>query len=125
MRRLSKNFMRNLTTGFLAPVTARVVADPDLDLQIRDNYLNIYYKGNSLVKLTEVGDAHYRVEIHHKFRVGLIIPDLDGPAATAEFVRNIPALKENIATYGKSSLEVEYEQLIIRANNRERRTNSE
>ena len=125
MRRLSENFMRNLTSGFLQPVTARVVADSDLDLRIRDNYLNVYYGGSSLVKLSEVGDTHYRVDIHPKFRGGLEIPDLDSPETTAEFVRSVPALKENIATHGKSSLEVEYEQLIIRANNRERRTSSE
>jgi len=125
MRRLSDNFMHNLKSGFLAPITARVVRDTDLDLQIRDNYLNIYYKGNSLLKLRELSDTRYRTEIHPKFMAGLAIPDLDGPEATAEFVRNIPTLKKNVAEHGRYSLEVEYEQLIIRANNRERRTNSE
>lgn len=125
MRRLSDNFMHQLTRGFLAPLTRAVVRDNDLNLQIRDNYLNVYFKGNSLLKLTEAGDTRYSVEIHPKFTAGVAIADLDGPEATTRFVEQIPALKENIIEHGHSSLEVEYEQLIIRANNRERRTNSE
>jgi hypothetical protein len=40
-------------------------------------------------------------------------------------VNRIPLLKENIIRYGKSSLEIEYEQMIIRANNYEPRNNTE
>ncbi len=41
------------------------------------------------------------------------------------FLNNIPLLKENVIKHGKHSLEIEYEQMIIRANNFEPRNNSE
>ena len=55
MRRLSQTFMDCLTTGFLAPLRDCVADDADLNLEIRANYLNVYYKGNSLLKLSEAG----------------------------------------------------------------------
>ena len=51
MRQLSDKFLERLKSGFLSGVTEGVKADPDLNLEIRDAYINVYYKGNSLVKL--------------------------------------------------------------------------
>lgn len=124
MRRLSDNFLTTLQSRFLAALTQQVIADKDLDIQIRENYLNIYYKGNSLLKLSEVNSV-YVVDIHEKFRTGLEIPALLDEQTTPYFISLIPALKNNIIRYGSSSLEIEYEQIIIRANNLEPRTNSE
>jgi hypothetical protein len=124
MRKLSDRFMAELHSGFLSALTNQIVADKDLDLQIRDNYLNVYYKGNSLLKLTEVA-GHYKVDIHNKFRDDLNLPTILDSQTTPQFMSLIPQLKDNIVRYGKSSLEVEYEQLIIRANNLEPRNNSE
>jgi hypothetical protein len=55
----------------------------------------------------------------------LEIPDLVDEETTREFLGRIPEIKENIILHGASSLEVEYEQLLIRANNSEPRNNSE
>lgn len=38
----------------------------ELDLRIRDGYFNLYFKGNSLAKVTVKGDG-YKVSIHRKF----------------------------------------------------------
>ena len=125
MRKLSEDFMANLKHGFLSGIVQRVIEDKDLDLQIRDNYLNIYYKGNSLLKLTEANHQRYRVDIHQKFLDGSAVPDLTSQETVAGFLSRISDLKENIIRYGKSSLELEYEQLIIRANNQEPRNAAE
>ena len=74
MRRLSQTFMDCLTTGFLAGLQTCVAHDTDLNLEIRANYLNVYFKGNSLLKLTEVSPTRYRVEIHQLFTQGLDLP---------------------------------------------------
>jgi hypothetical protein len=126
MRRLSATFMDCLGTGFLADLRECVAKDTDLNLEIRANYLNVYFKGNSLLKLTEAAPARYRVEIHERFREGLVLPPelVDAPSA-ARFVSAIPQIKANIARHGHSSIELEYEQLIIRANNHEPRNNSD
>lgn len=125
MRQLSPTFLQTLKTGFLAPLVQRVCADPDLDLEIRDNYLNIYYKGNSLLRLDEATPPRYRVKIDTKFLAGQPLLDLVDPQTVSCFLAAIPRLKENIQIHGKSTVETEYEQLVIRANNYQPRNNSE
>jgi len=40
----------------------------EYDFQIRDNYFNLYYKGNSLGKVSYNGESEsYFISIHHKF----------------------------------------------------------
>jgi len=38
----------------------------ELDLKLRSNYFNLYYKGNSLAKVCFEGE-HYKISIHNKF----------------------------------------------------------
>ena len=125
MRKLSESFMEALSRGFISGIRKTVIDDKDLDFQIRNNYINIYYKGNSLLKLTEVSPKKYKVDIHPKFIGSIPIPDLVDEKSAKVFINRIPDLKENIIRHGVTSLEVEYEQLIIRANNNEKRNNSE
>jgi len=58
MHRLSDGFMDCLGFGFLAGIPAAVKGDHDLNLEIRDGYLNIYFKGNSL------SQAYRAVSVH-------------------------------------------------------------
>jgi len=39
----------------------------ELDMAVRDNYFNIYYKGNSLAKITFGRGNSYNISIHKKF----------------------------------------------------------
>ena len=71
MPKLSESFLQALRSGFLSSLTKRVVEDIDLDLEIRSNSINIYFKGNSLLKLDEVSPQRYRVNIHPKFTRGV------------------------------------------------------
>ena len=115
-----------LQSGFLAGLPQAVITDHDLNLEIREGYLNIYFKGNSIVKLTEAGPTKYKVIIHKAFTSGLTLPsELIDAKTTADLLRNIPQLKQNVVQHGRGSLEIEYEQMIIRANNFEPRNNSE
>ena len=96
MRKLSDSFLYNLTNGFLSKLNQRAIHDTDLDLQIRDNYLNIYYKGNSLLRLEEITPDRYQVKIHPKFTKGTVFLDLVDEETTRFFLDQIPILKENI-----------------------------
>ncbi len=127
MHKLSDVFLNCLKSGFLAGIPAAIRRDHDLNLEIRDGYLNIYFKGNSLLKLTEVyPSSKYKVEVHPAFSKGLNLPaHLVDVYTTDSFLGNIPRLKQNPVNHGKSSLEIEYEQMIIRANNFEPRNNTE
>ena len=125
MRGLSDHFCDCLKSGFLSGITESVRGDPDLNLEIRDSYINIYYKGNSLLKLAETGSLQYKAQIHEKFLDGIDL-SLDFTADTVDqFLSAIPLLKKNIAKHGSYSLEAEYEQMIIRANNFEHRNNTD
>jgi hypothetical protein len=128
MRRLSDDFLGSLQSGLLKGLLEQVKQDMDLDLEIRDNYLNIYYKGNSLLKLEELKSntpCRYRPTVHEKFLGGQKISIFETEKSVNDFLKMIPVLKENILRYGSSSIETEYEQMIIRANNDEPRNNSE
>jgi len=125
MRRLSDKFFNCLISGFLSSITENVKLDHDLNLEIRDSYINVYYKGNSLLKLTETSSSSYKAEIHKKFLEGVDVPLVLTEFTIAQFISAIPSLKRNIIKYGKRSLEIEYEQLIIRANNFEPHNNTE
>lgn len=125
MRKLSTTFRDALQHGFLKALTETVRHDKDLDLQIRHNYINIYYKGHALLKLMEKHPTHYAITIHSAFTQGVPLLPLIDDATTHTFVHAIPQLKANIIQYRTSSLELEYEQLFIRANNREARNTVE
>lgn len=128
MRRLSDTFMENLLQGHLNPLLLKVKSDRDLVLDIRDNYLNIYFKGQSLLKLTENEiKAAYDVGIHEKFAQNISeLPDnLGNEGDVAMFVRKIPNIKDRITEVTKSGSEVEFEQMLIRSNNYEPRLNTE
>jgi hypothetical protein len=125
MRGLSDKFFECLKSGFLSGITESVKGDPDLNLEIRDSYFNVYYKGNSLLKLSETGLPHYKAEIHEKFLEGINLSLAFSEGTIAQFLSALPMLKQNIIRNGKRSLEVEYEQMIIRSNNFEPRNNTE
>jgi hypothetical protein len=123
MRGLSKEFLAALTSGFLAELTREVKEDSDLDLEIRENYINLYYKGNSLLKLTQAAGGRYRVAVHKKFKTLDVPTELIDEDTTRRFVKEISSIKRNIQQPGVRSLETEYEQLFIRANGFEQRVN--
>jgi len=126
MRRLSDDFIDCLQSGFLKDITEMVRKDHDLNLEIRNGFINIYFKGHSLLNLKEVSTSRYKVGIHKAFKKDLDIPlELTDAKTTAIFLDYLPQLKQNIILHDKGSTEIEYEQMIIRANNYEPRSNSE
>jgi hypothetical protein len=126
MRKLSPAFMDCLQSGFLKDITEMVRKDHDLNLEIRDGFINIYFKGHSLLKLQEVTPARYKVDIHKAFKKDLNIPpELIDLKTSTIFLNHLPQLKQNIILHNEGSAEIEYEQMIVRANNYEPRSNSE
>lgn len=124
-REISEQFITDLKDGYLAPLIIKVQDDIDLDLFIRNGYINIYFKGNSLLKLTEKKGGGYSVEIHRKYLQGLKLRQISDRDDVDRFLEILPFLKENILHHGQPSLEIEYEQLIVRANNNEKRNNTD
>jgi hypothetical protein len=57
-RGLSERFLSDLKDGFLAALLERVKADRSLCLEIREDYVNIYYRGGNLLKVSRVPDGY-------------------------------------------------------------------
>jgi hypothetical protein len=102
----------------------------DLDLDNprtapEDEAIIILYKGNRLLTLHREG----KIELTQVFVKDLKDKGLPLSLKTKEdvdrFIEFVPTILFNIARRKKTSMEIEYEQMIIRANNLERRINSE
>ena len=130
-RHLSDSFLKELKDGIYQPIVQRARLDKDLDMEFRGTYLNIYYQGHSILNLKNNGS----IKINSKFLRG-IEAKVPSSLKTGDDVRRylglLPNIKDN-ATYcpdeactkSSKSKELEFEQLLIRANNMESRNNSE
>ncbi len=132
-RTLSDEFMRELKDGIYHPLVQRVKQDKDLDMEFRGTYINIYYQGHSILNLRKNGsftiDGEFKRKIEGKMPKSLKTRD-----AIESFLELLPQIKDNVVyrpqDSGESkrvskSRELEFEQLLIRANNLESRINSE
>jgi hypothetical protein len=127
MRRLSDVFMRALSddSGTLNPITQRLRQDSTLDLQIRSDYINIYYRGGSLMKLSLVKGV-YTAKFDAKYRKdpSLPLPNLPDVLKTrrdavrwVDAFQHLKLLMDVYFSKGKGA-EREAQQLIVRDNNR-------
>ncbi|MEQ4489574.1 MAG: hypothetical protein AAC990_04310 [Dehalococcoides mccartyi] len=130
-RRLPDYFIKDLKDGIYHPIIQRVRLDKDLDMEFRGTYLNIYYQGHSILNLNKNGS----IAIDKKFLRG-VEEKVPSSFKTSEdvnaYLESLPNIKDNV-TYcpneagirSSKSRELEFEQLLIRANNLESRNNSE
>ncbi len=52
-RGINDRFINDLLEGTLAEIYKFVISDKDLSLEIRSKYINIYYKGGNLLRITQ------------------------------------------------------------------------
>ena len=122
-RGLSTPFLADLSTGLLEPLLQRVKADPALCLELRENYVNVYYRGGNLLKL-KASPRGYVPTFDEKYfkRSTQSMVGLPGvirtPADLASWLEDFPLLKNAIDLFPKHSVEREVQQLLVAANNR-------
>lgn len=122
-RGLDKEFMEDLKNSKLKEVLQAVKGDDTLCLEIRDNYVNIYYRGGNLLKIERCNN-NYKVYFDFKYfnnsntRYKDKISDLDSYIIN-DWVDSIPFLKYEMDAFfsQNSRLEREFQQLVVRQNN--------
>lgn len=136
-RGLSPQFINDLKTGILHPILNRVHSDNTLTLEIRDGYINLYYRGSSLIQLREQS-KDYAIEFNLNYMNSvpvrtnspswpeLLPKSISSSTHSQELVACFCWMKEGIdlTLSDKETGEREMQQLVIRENNRTKIANS-
>jgi len=66
MRGINTQFINDLTAGSLAWFLTQVISEKTLSLEIRQNYINIYYRGGNALRIRQKENG-YRFEFDEKY----------------------------------------------------------
>ncbi|WP_073587106.1 hypothetical protein [Anaerocolumna xylanovorans] len=122
MRKLNDKFITNLQAGELNCLLRTVKSDDTLCLELRDNYINVYYRGGNLLTIKQEGDRyifyfdkHYCINNEGMWRS----PDLASFTRIEDYISAFPLLKREMDHWFSKNqkLEREFQQLILRENN--------
>lgn len=106
---LSDDFLATFRAGAPnSPIVDLVKRDSTLEFQMRGSYINVYYRGGSVLKLMDSG----AITIDKTYLGSLVI------GGVADWLRLLPIIKQNVdqCKFQNSQQEKEYQQLIYRAN---------
>jgi len=129
VRGINDEFIEELKNGILKPLLDWVVNDDTLDFQIRNEYINIYYRGSNLGRVSKKENA-YVINTHRTYCCGMSLElkssmnkynifNISDAWECMKWVSNIPVIKQNIDFYltANPSLEREMQQIVVRENN--------
>lgn len=122
-RGLSPSFLDELVRGKFKNLVATVAAS-QMDLQIRDDYVNLYHNGLSLLRLSNRTErCDYRAHVHWKYLQGV---DLPGGHATGNYCQfdasdgfvdrylaGLPQIRQNSEAHAKPEGSAE-QDIVIR-----------
>ena len=117
-RELSSTFMTDLLTGSLKNVLAFIQKDNTLDLEIREKFVNIYYRGGNVLRITEIGVNSYHFGFDSNYlptkSAGFVAPN-----PGTNWGLYFPMMKQAMDFYFSKHRkeEREYQQLVVRDNN--------
>jgi hypothetical protein len=126
LRTIPEPFLQDLLQpdGRLHPILDQVRKDQTLMLSIRENAVNIYYRGGNLVRVAGQKPGRYKADFDSKYNLsGQALPalpaNLQNQVETTEWTKAFPILKqvmdEYFSIHGKP--EREFQQLLARENN--------
>jgi hypothetical protein len=133
-RGLNHRFINDLKAGILKPLLEAVHADGNLILEIRNNYVNIYYRGGNVLKIDQ-SDTGYAVSFDEKYggdkdkeTLASFLADsqINKDNDSEKWAERLPVIKTSMDRHlveKKSTLEREFQQLVVRENNLLRTSN--
>lgn len=117
-RSLSNSFISDLKSGVLRSILNYVQKDHTLDLEIRENFANIYYRGGNIIRITEKGISNYVYDFDENYITNntTLLKNLKSDQNWEQY---FPLAKQQMDFYfsGIRKEEREYQQLVVRENN--------
>lgn len=102
-RGLSTAFLSDLKQGILTPLLERMHHDTSLDLGIRHNCLNVYYRGGSLLRVELTSPGEYKLNFNKGYFLTEMLPKpqlpnprVNSPDALAAWMKAVPHLKDTM-----------------------------
>lgn len=122
-RTITADFLNDLEEGILKPLLEKFKRDDTLMLALRNSYINVYYRGGSILKLKDLG-GRYGTHMDPNYFKAAPAPSFPPVLATqddtAGWVAALPQLKSFIDDHLaiKHATEREFQQLAAWENNR-------
>lgn len=121
-RLLSATFLTDLKSGKLKEILDFIQHDHTLDIEIRENYINIYYRGGNILKVIEKGKGRYDFNFDKKYlniSPHITSSILSGYKTSQDWYNYFPLMKQAMDFYFSKNKkeEREYQQLVVRENN--------
>jgi hypothetical protein len=121
-RQLSDSFISDLKSGTLKDILFYVQNDNTLDLEIREGYVNIYYRGGNILRIKEISLNNYQFHFDSEyFSVAkfLSVALLEKYKTMGDWINYFPLMKQAMDFYFSkfTKEEREYQQLVVRDNN--------
>jgi hypothetical protein len=123
-RGLSQRFVSDLQNGVLEPLLQRVKSDTSLDMEIRHEYLNIYYRGGNILKVSkdtkgEGYSAFFETKYGPQVASRLPSKHISSVSDAEAWLNEIPVLKDTMDLWfgGHPKDERAAQQLVVHENN--------
>jgi hypothetical protein len=122
MRGLKQFFFNELKAGSLKPLLNYIQDDNTLDLEIRANYINIYYRGGNVLRVNNDKNSRFLFHFDEKYlkkHPFIIPPTLNNFKNNQDWNSFFPLAKQAMDYYftKDSKQEREFQQLVVRENN--------
>lgn len=124
-RAISTEMFKALQSGVLHPLLELVHHDQTLDMELRGNSINIYYRGGSLFTLKEDPSNSFSIFFNSKYCntiLAKLYPKLSSTPSVDEAIQNLPFYKQAMDFWFSNhpKLEREIQQEIVTENNNHR-----
>lgn len=123
-RQISEEMLNAFLSGELFSLLEAVKKDDTLDLELRGNSVNIYYRGGSIFKIAEINNS-FSISFDINYCIGSST-SLSGNPSPAEAVANLPFYKQAMDWWFHKhpKYEREFQQVIARENNNQGKISS-